>query len=195
MVRLKVYVLSQNQIILRTDHIQFSVEELLVGSVVGFRRGKRGGIDLIRVKRFFDYLAESAFFISEDVCTKTPVEFSLVVYETEVSLFIISWQQTISDPRIIKGCLQQLLQRFIVGFWHETRSPECEAFCFVIRHFPLRRSFKKSQRHRSLFQDGLQELDSVATSLLDFRFERLAGPHQRLDSFYNDGLFGEGWER
>ena len=33
-------------------------------------------------------------------------------------------------------------------------------------------------------------MGSVATSLLDFRFERLAGHYQRLDSFHDDGLLG-----
>ena len=35
----------------------------------------------------------------------------------------------------------------------------------------------------------------MTTRPLDFRPQRLAGRHQRLDSFYDDSLFSEGQER
>ena len=45
-------------------------------------------------------------------------------------------------------------------------------------------------RIKRLFKNGLEQMGSVATSLPNFRFQRLTGRHQRLDSFYDDGLFG-----
>ena len=44
------------------------------------------------------------------------------------------------------------------------------------------------------FEDGLEEVGGVGAGLLDLRFQRTAGRHQRLHPLHDRGLLGEGWE-
>lgn len=46
-------------------------------------------------------------------------------------------------------------------------------------------------RDESFIEDALEKLFGVSTGILGFRFQRLAGYHQRFHSFYNDSLLGE----
>ena len=50
-------------------------------------------------------------------------------------------------------------------------------------------------RIKRLFENGSKQMGSVAASLFDFHFQRLAGRHQRLDSLHNDSSLGEGEKR
>ncbi len=41
----------------------------------------------------------------------------------------------------------------------------------------------------------MEEVGGVGAGVLDLRFQRTAGRHQRLHPLHDRGLFGEGWER
>ncbi len=45
------------------------------------------------------------------------------------------------------------------------------------------------------FEDGLEEIGGVSAGLIDLRFQRTAGRHQRLHPLHNRGLLGKRWER
>ncbi len=51
-----------------------------------------------------------------------------------------------------------------------------------------------SGRGEGFFEDGLEEVGGVGAGVLDLRFQRTAGRHQRLHPLHDRGLLGEGWE-